>query len=186
MWRRALLVLGSLTVLAGLAGGCSGDADSDSDSGPGSGSGSGEVLTDDVKAGLAALYAGDHAQTTDQDSGTCFADELEKRASMSDLQAAGLVTDDGAVATDVPQLPAELATQWVDAQFACVDFVEESARAQVAASKGAIDAEAYATCLRAAITDDQLREAVAQALTGDLTGEAISRLSDAQLDCATA
>lgn len=171
MWRRAALVLGPLTLLVG---GCTGSSDD-----------AGEVLPDHVRAGLAELYAGDHAQATDQDTGACFADELADRASLSDLQDAGIVTEDHEVAADVPQLPAELATLWVDAQFACVDFVEESARAQVAASKGAIDAEAYADCLRAAITDDQLRAAVAQALTGDLTGEDISRLSDAQLDCAT-
>lgn len=167
MTRTAALVVVTGLLLAGC-----------SDDGP-------EEVPEGVRTGLAALYAGDHPEAADTEDGACFADELLARASLDDLREAGLVTGDE-VATDVPPLPADLAGTWVDAQFACVDFVEQSARAQVAASKGAIDAEAYAACLREEISEDQLRAAVAQALTGDLTGTDVSRLSTAQLTCATA
>lgn len=170
MRRTAALVVAGVLLLAG----CSDDSSEQA----------APTVPEDVRAGLAALYAGDHAQETDTADGACFADELADRVSLDELREAGLVTGDE-VAAVVPPLPDEVAAHWVDAQFACVDFVEESARAQVAASKGAIDAEAYADCLRAEITEPQLKAAAAQALTGDLTGEDVSRLSQAQLTCAT-
>lgn len=173
----ALVVLGLL-----LLGGCWDDSSTDATTGATTGA---SDVPDEVRAGLAALYAGDHAQDADAEDGACFASELADRVSLAQLREAGLVTASDEVATVVPRLPEGLAATWVDAQFACVDFVEESARAQVAASKGAIDAEAYAACLRDEITEDQLKAAVTQALTGDLTGPDISRLSDAQLTCAT-
>lgn len=165
----------ALVVVGLLLAGCSDDSSEEAS----------PAVPVDVRAGLAALYAGDHAEETDTADGACFADELADRVSLDELREAGLVTGSDDVAAVVPRLSDELAARWVDAQFACVDFVEESARAQVAASKGAIDAEAYAACLRAEITGAQLKAAAAQALTGDLTGADVARLSTAQLTCST-
>ena len=41
-----------------------------------------------------------------------------------------------------------MAGDWADAQLACADFVEASTRAQVKVTKGDLDGEAYAACLR--------------------------------------
>lgn len=137
----------------------------------------------EVRAGLAALYAGDHPTATEREAAACFGEELATRASTAELRAGGLLTADGTVVPEAPPLSADLASAWVDAQFACVDFVEESARAQVAATKGRVDPEEYAGCLRAAIDERQLKAAVAAALTGALDDPAVVRLSAAQQAC---
>ncbi len=74
----------------------------------------------------------------------------------------------------------------MDAQFACTDYVEESTRALVAQSKGRLDPEAYAACLREALTDDELREAVVASLTGAWETPEVNKLADAQGRCSTA
>ena len=180
MWRPAL---SSLVVLTVLVAGCTGEEATTPPP---------DVDEDAVRTGLAQLYAGDHAEDAedagdaDTDAADCFARGLVEATTPDQLREAGLLDASYAVVDQVPPLPQDAAEAWVDAQLACVDFVEESARAQVAASKGAIDPATYATCLRAAITEDQLRAALVQALTGDLSGPAVARLSDAQVSCATA
>jgi hypothetical protein len=72
----------------------------------------------------------------------------------------------------------------VDAQFACVDFAEESARAQGQASHATVDEAAYADCLRELVSTDQLRAAVIDTLTGVWDSTAVARLSEAQQTCA--
>ena len=64
---------------------------------------------------------------------------------------------------ELPPLPPEVAGKWVDAQFACTDFVEESTRAQEKVTKGRLDSEAYAACLREALTDEQIRDGMVDA-----------------------
>ena len=133
--------------------------------------------------GLASLYAGDHPGEDQTADGRCFAEELTDRVSFDRLREAGVVDEDGAVVVDVPSLPEDLARDWVDAQFACVDVVEQSAEAQRRLSKGKVDVEAYAACLREALPEDELKAAIVEALTGELDGEALAAFSDAQGAC---
>lgn len=142
------------------------------------------VDIDAIRDGLASLYAGDHAEQADSQEGGCFATELLVRLSVPDLVEAGIVTDQGLVVATVPPLDQETATSWVDAQFACSDYVEASTRALLAQSKGKLRQETYATCLRAALTDQQLRAAIATTLTGDFEGPEVAALATAQSTCA--
>lgn len=137
-----------------------------------------------VEAGLAALFAGDHANAEDSQTGTCFATELLARATPEQLQAAGVLDAAYNVVTDLPTLEEPLAEKWVDAQFACTDFIQESARAQLQVSHGSIDEEKYVGCLTAALSPDQLRAAVVDTLTGSFDSPDVTRLSKAQLTCA--
>lgn len=136
-----------------------------------------------VERGLAALYAGDHAATRDEEAGVCFATELVDRAGLGALQDAGIVTDDGQVARELPTFDPTTAELWVEAQFACVDYVEESTRAVLAQSKGRIDRTRYADCLRAALTEAEMRDAVAASLTGSWDAPEVTALADAQQRC---
>jgi len=138
-----------------------------------------------VEQGLAELYAGDHATPDDVESGACFAAELVDRAGVDRLREAGIVTESGEVAAEPPTFDDETAALWVDAQFACVDWVEESTRALTAQTKGDLDPEAYAACLRGALEEDQIRAAVEATLTGDWEAPAVEALSSAQGRCTT-
>lgn len=137
-----------------------------------------------IRADLAALFAGDHPGAAETAAGECFAEELVSRTGTERLRDAGVLDASYDVVDDVPPLPEDLAGDWVDAQFACTDLVEESTRAQVKVTKGRIDTEAYAACLRAALTEDQMRAAVVDSLTGDWSGADLARLGEAQTDCA--
>lgn len=137
-----------------------------------------------IRAGLAALYAGDHATAADRRDGDCFAAQLVVRATPQQLRDAGVLDDSWRVVRELPVLPEPLAERWVDAQFACVDFVEQSARAQAQVSHGAVDEEVYAACLRDLVSQDRLRAAVVETLTGAWDGPDVTRLSRAQATCA--
>ncbi|MEJ7832950.1 MAG: hypothetical protein WKF79_08560 [Nocardioides sp.] len=137
----------------------------------------------EAQAGLAALWAGDDATAEDQVAG-CFAEEFAARTTTAQLVQADIVDASGAVAVELPLLDAEMAALWVDAQIACVDYVEESTRALVAQSKGTIDRTAYADCLRGDLTEDDLRSALVASLTGQVDSPDIDVLSEAQLACA--
>ncbi len=164
----------SIVLAAVLMVGCSdGEPDSDADS----------PDRAQVETGLADLYAGDHATEQDAEAGACFAEELLDRAGVDRLHSAGIVTDEGEVVAELPAFDAETARLWVDAQFACVDYVEESTRALVDQTKGALDQEAYAACLREALTEDQLRAAVEATLTGAWEAPEVTALANAQADC---
>ena len=167
MLRPLLVVLATLAVLAG----CSGDEPPD------------EAVPQQVAEGLAALFAGDHAADEDAPAATCFADELAARVSLAQLRDAGVVGDDDRVVADVPPLPADLADHWAAAQLACTDFVAESTDAQVRISKGRLDAEAYAACLREALPEDELRAAVAASLAGRWDSAELAVLAEAQGRC---
>jgi hypothetical protein len=136
-----------------------------------------------VQQGLVGLWVGDDVTPEDTATGECFAAALTDGSSPDELRDAGILDESYAVPAALPPLGREGAELWVDAQFACVDFVAESARAQVAATKGKVDRAAYETCLREALTEDQLREAAVQSVMGGFGGDAVAALSRAQLDC---
>ncbi len=138
-----------------------------------------------VEPGIADLYAGDHAGARDLDAAACFAAELVDRAGVDRLRDAGIVTGSGEVADELPTFDEETAALWVDAQLACVDWVEESTRALTAQAKGELDTAAYAACLREALTDEQYRAAVESTLTGAWDAPEVAALSDAQRRCTT-
>ena len=138
----------------------------------------------EIRADLAAVFAGDHPEDRDAENGACFADELTDLMSNEQLRDAGILDASYDVVSPIPQLSEEAAGAWADAQIACTDFVEGSTRAQVKVTKGRIDTEAYAACLRAALTDDQMRDAVVDSLTGDWQGAALGALGRAQSECA--
>jgi hypothetical protein len=154
---------------------CSGDEPSDEE-----GAGPDRTV---VEEGLAALFAGDHASERDGESGACFAEELVDRAGVERLTEAGVLADDGRVVEALPTFDEETAGLWVDAQLACVDYVEESTEALAAQTKGELDREVYAACLRDAITDGAIREAMVATLMGRFDAPAVTTLSDAQVGC---
>ena len=137
-----------------------------------------------VRADLAELWAGDAPSRQDAEAGRCFADALAERTTLTDLRDAGLVDGSDAVVADLPVLDESVARDWVAAQLTCVDFVEESTRAQVAATKGALDAPAYAACLGEALDDEAVAAALVATLSGGFDSPAVERLSRAQVDCA--
>lgn len=149
----------------------------------------------DVAEGLAALYAGPGTAGT---AGTpapgapgaaaareadCFGAVLAGAVPAGALEEAGLVVD-GRVVEQAPPLPEQLARQWFAAQQSCADFVEVSARAQLAATKGRLDAGTYAACLRRAIAPARVEAAVVATLAGRWDDPAVAELGRAQSDCA--
>lgn len=153
-------------------------------SGPPSPSAAG--LPADVRADLAALWAGDAPSSRDVEAGACFADALAELTTDAELRDAGLVDGRGEVVAAVPVLDEATARSWVEAQQQCVDFVTESTRAQVAATKGALDEQSYAACLRAALDDEAITEALVATLTGRFEGPEVEALGSAQAGCAAA
>lgn len=139
------------------------------------------VLADEI----ATQFSGDHPSRSAREEGRCFAGELLDRVAPEELRSAGLVGADGHLVVPLPQLSEDLATTWVTAQQACTDFVAASAEALSAQSKGKLDRERYTTCLDDALTEDEIRAGLVAAIAGDLEGEAVATLSDAQAGCAT-
>jgi hypothetical protein len=137
-----------------------------------------------ARAGLAELFAGDHPGPRDQANGECFAREMTGRISLDAMQAAGLLDESYAVVEDPPSLRQDVAEAWAEAQFACTDFVEESTRAQQAATKGRIEDAPYGDCLRDALSVAEMKAAVVDSLVGDWQGVDLLRLGRAQSDCA--
>ena len=165
----------ALLVPAMLLLGCSGD---DEPAAPDA-----DVDVAAVQKGLVGLWVGDDVSAEDTATGECFAAALTDNATPVELRDAGILDASYAVVPALGPLEREGAELWVDAQFECTDFVTESTRAQVAATKGKVDRTAYDTCLRGALTEDQLREAAVQSVMGDLGGDAVAAFSQAQLDC---
>jgi len=174
-------VVATAAVLIALAG-CDGD---DGGSGPDEDTTMAAPTAATVRPALVALWTGNDAAAGDTETGECFADALLERVEPADLVDAGVLDVGGAAAPDQPQLDAATAEAWVDAQFRCSDFVAESTRALTAQSKGKLDGRRYARCLRGALTEEQLREAVAESLQGRFDAPAVTRLSGAQRTCAT-
>jgi hypothetical protein len=161
-----------VTTMVLVASGCSGD-DASGD----------EPDRAPIDAGLASIYAGDHAGEEDAAAGECFADELSD-VSADRLREAGVLDDDFAVVSELPPLDPDLAEAWVDAQLACGDFVEASTRAQQRVTKGKIDAEAYAGCLREELSEAQVRAALVATMQSEFEDPAVATLAQAQDTCA--
>lgn len=137
-----------------------------------------------IGQGLAAMYAGDHPDAEDREEGRCFAEELLGSTDPAALQQGGLVDERGRVAEVVPELDEALAEQVADAQLACTDFVADSTAAQVAVTKGGLDRSAYERCLRAGLSEDQIRAGVVASLRGAWEDPALTAITSAQDDCA--
>jgi hypothetical protein len=132
---------------------------------------------------LAALYAGDHPSARDRRDGACFAETFLRETTPFQLASSGVVDHQGRVVADLPALDAPTAEDWTDAQFACADFVEASTRALAEVKHGALREPAYADCLRDALSDRDLRDAVTASLMGRLDDPAVRALAAAQSDC---
>ncbi len=180
MPRTCVLVTGLVIGLVLMLGGCqSGGSDPDG--------GSGDGPTPDlstIRSDLASLFAGDHPGSRENAEGKCFAEELTAAVSPEQLRSAGVLDASYDVVAAPPPLPEDVAGDWAEAQLACADFVEASTRAQVKVTKGDLDGEAYAACLRQKLTDDEIRAAVAASLSGDFDAPEVGVLSAAQSACA--
>lgn len=136
-----------------------------------------------LNEGLAALFLGDHP-AKDDTSGTCFADALLATTSPQELQEAGLLDEEYAVVADLPALEDDaLAGKVADAQLECTDYFAAAADAQASISKGKLDGDAFADCLRDTVDDEQLRAAVVATLQAQWDDPALSVLTDAQREC---
>lgn len=135
-----------------------------------------------IDEGLAAIYAGDHASEEDSAAGECFADELSD-VSEEQLRGAGIVDESGEVVADLPPLDPELAQTWVAAQLDCASFVEASTRAQQRVTKGKIEAEKYADCLRGELTEEQMRDALVATMQAEFGDPAVAALAEGQDTC---
>jgi hypothetical protein len=166
--RLGALLTGSLLVMTG----CSGDEPRPPSVDP------------QIREGLAHLYAGDDAVVAGAEEGECFADELLATTSVDELRDVGLVDASGEVPSVMPQLEAEFAEVFVDAQLACTDLVEDSTEAQYTLSKGTLDRTAYAACLSDALDEEQQRSALVAAVRGSWEDPALAAFSEAQARCA--
>ena len=175
MLRRFVLPLALLGVLS--LSSCNTDVSQDDDDDP-------DITV--VRAGLSALYAGDHATASTVAEGDCFADALLDRLTPEELVTVGVVGDSGDVVAALPMLDVPTAEIWVDAQFECTDFIEASTRALLAQSKGKLAQDIYGECLRDALTEDELRAALVQTLSGGFESPEVTALSEAQATCAKA
>ena len=180
MPRTCVLVTGLVLGLVLALGGCQ-SADRDAEAGSGGGPTPDPAA---IRPGLASLFAGDHPGSRENAEGRCFAEELTAAVSPEELRSAGVLDASYDVVADPPPLPADVAGDWADAQLACADFVEASTRAQVKVTKGDIDGEAYAACLRQRLTEEEIRAAIAASLSGDFDAAEVSALSAAQSACA--
>jgi len=143
-----------------------------------------EPDTTAIENGLAQLFAGDHPGDRETKDGRCFAAELIQLTTPDELRRAGVLDASYDVVEELPTLPEDVAQAWVDAQFACTDFVEASTRAQEKVTKGDLDALAYSACLRQALSEDQVRSATVASLTGDWESPEVAELTSAQTACA--
>ncbi len=180
MTRTSALLLALPALLLAATAGCD---DGGPAGGPGASSGGPDPDRDTIRSGLSSLVDGGHPTPEERADGTCFADALLDRTTPQALRDAGVLDTSYAVVTKLPRLPEGLAQTWVSAQFACTDFVEQSARAQAEISHGKVDADAYAACLHDALPAEDLRAAVVDTLTGSWDGPALARFSAAQADC---
>lgn len=170
----------ALALLA-LVTGCSGDEEEPAPAAPTTSASAADPSA--IRSGLVALWVGDDDSPEDVETGTCFADALVDATTPDELVEVGILDASYAVVPELTDLTPEGAGLWVDAQFGCSDLVSESGRAQVAATKGKVDRESYETCLRAVVSEEQLREVAESSLLGDLSGDAVVAFSAAQLDC---
>ncbi len=136
------------------------------------------------EAGLARLYVGDSTDPQEQLDGACFAAALLERLDTDALTEAGIITPQGRVTRTLPVFDEATATVWADAQLSCVDYVEASTRALLTQRRGDLDAEAYAACLRDALSAEEVRAALVQTLSGGFDSPEVAALATAQVTCA--
>jgi hypothetical protein len=105
-------------------------------------------------------------------------------ATPEQLREGELVAEDGGAVDQLPPLPEDLAGLAADATLACIDVVEASTRAVSSVRKGDLDPQAYADCLTEAVPPDAQREALVATLAGRYDDEVVTRLGQAQADCA--
>ncbi len=172
---RGIQVLVAALLALALAGCDGGDE-------PGAGESTAAPSAATVRPALVRLWAGTDVGA-DTEAGECFADALLAQLDPADLVAAGVLDVDGAARPDRPRLDPTTAKAWTEAQFQCTDFVAESTRALTAQTKGRLDGKAYARCLRGALTEQELRDAVEQSLQGTFDDPAVTKLSRAQRTC---
>lgn len=176
--------LAPVCLLVVLLAGCSGGSGESADE-PSPGSGSTAAYDEAaVRAGLADAFAGSNPTRRERAAGDCFAEELTKAATPEQLQEGGLVAEDGGAVEQLPPLPDELAELAADATLACVDVVEASTRAVTSVRKGDLDPDTYADCLAEAVPPAAQREALVSTLAGRYDDPAVTRLGQAQADCA--
>ncbi|MCW2843530.1 MAG: hypothetical protein JWN22_1446 [Nocardioides sp.] len=137
-----------------------------------------------IRQGLADVVARAQPGPGDAAEGQCFGNTLMGQTTPQQLQDVGVLDASYRVVEHLPKLPEDLAETWAGAQLRCTDFVERSAQAQEEISHGGLDPEAYADCLRGALSEDELRAAMVDTLTGDWGGADLDRFSAAQGDCA--
>lgn len=181
----SLVAATAALILVAALGACTGAAEPRAAASPPAGTSSTTVPAGLHTAELAELYAGNSAVSQDRREGRCFARAFEQRMDEAALVRAGIVDRDGTVVESLPIFDATTATAWVDAQLACVDYVEASTRALLTQTRGALDAQAYAVCLRAALSDEEVRAALVQTLSGGFDSPEVAALADAQSTCAT-
>lgn len=167
----------ALLLLAACSGGSADDAPSSS----GSATAFDQAA---VRDGLAEAFAGSNPTRRERKAGDCFADELLARSTPAQLREGELVAADGGAVRQLPPLPDELAEVAADATLACVDVVESSTRAVTSARKGDLDPVEYADCLVGAVPPRAQREALVATLSGRYDDPAVTRLGQAQADCA--
>ena len=126
-----------------------------------------------VAAGLGELFSATSPESTD--AAGCFGDRLAAARNVEQLTDDGVVDDTGTVVESLPPLTREAAAAWVDAWFTCIDFTEVAGRAQKKVTK-TLDVAPFETCFRDRLTDDEIREAATDGLSGETTSTAVRRL----------
>jgi len=170
-------------LVAGLTA-CSSSSDEPAGEAASSSGSSAAYDEDAVRQGLVDAFAGTDPTQREVKVGRCFADELLGSATPEQLHEGGLVGQDGGGVEQLPPLPDELAGLAADATLACVDVVEASTLAMTSTRKGDLDPERYADCLVEAVPKDAQREALVATMAGDYDDPAVTRLGQAQAECA--
>lgn len=167
-------------LLVVLTAGCSDPGSSPEPEAPATAAGSGTVDEEAIRTGLATAFAGGRPDA----EADCFAEEVLAATTPAELREAGVLDEAYAVAEPFPPLPREVAEKVVAAQLACTDFAAASARAGTYVTKGRLDRERYARCLRRELPRSQVREALLAGLMGEWDSPALAHLAAAQADCA--
>ncbi len=145
-----------------------------------------DTSASEIRAGLAELWVGDNPTNEDAAAASCFAKEFLSRTGDERLRETGIIDSGGAVVTSLPVLDNDLAGDWVDAQFECVDYVEEATRALAAQSHGAADEKIFATCLEQSMSPEEIRAALVAGLAGVPEAPELDVLTQAYSECAQA
>ncbi len=173
-----------VVVLSVALGACAGDTDPGLQPTPPSETGPSAAPDTARTAALAKLYIGKSVEPLDRREGRCFARALEQRLDEDALIEAGLIGP-GGVVTRTPVFDKDTAGVWVDAQLSCVDYVDASTRALLTQTRGDLDPEAYATCLRTTLTEGEIRAALVETLSNGFDSPEVAALAEAQSTCSS-